>query len=800
MEVLMRFSATLIAIPVLLLCGAIQISRPAPARAQWPPEGLLVASRGDSVKVVSDGAGGVIVAWINFTRLYVQRVSDTGVQQWTPGGVLVGGDGFAGPHDVISDGAGGAIVAWERYPAGIGGPPGDIYAQRVSSTGALLWGADGVAVCSDIYAQTQPVLTTDGAGGAIIAWEDQRAGTADVYARRVLGNGTATWTPDGVPVCALQGDQRAPAILTDGAGGAVLGWEDLRAGPFQGHIYAQRVSSAGLLLWAGQGVSISPGSSDQDSVQIVSDRAGGWLLGWVDNAWIWAQRLDGNGTTMWMAGGVRVGGQNYDGRYGMTCDDNGGVVTAWTGGDLSTLGQIWAQRALVSNGALQWGALGRAVAGSGDWPAITSDGTGGTILAWLQLWPQSMILGQRLDITGAKIWPTATGEVVDACGGTVWPRIAADGDHGAFVGFGTYDDDGVRVQRMLWSGLDGSFLATILRVSDLPADQGGWVRLDLQAAVADSARHAPGVTGYGVWRQVSSGLASMEASVVTPARVTPSLEDVQHGNVRLSVQESQAAGFPPGSWESGGYVPALQDSRYLVAAPTRNDSTSQGQADETYLVTIHTATPWLYAVSPSATGHSVDNLAPVLLPWFSGEYIAGNAVLHWPVSPEGDFKEYRLYAGSTPDFTPDPGHLIVTKPDTGYTHAAGERLYYKLSAVDRHGNEGPHALTIPTATAGVGPGAVPERLALYLPLPHPLRGRSTVRFDLPASTEVALRVYDVAGRAVRVLIESREMPAGRHEWAWDGMADGGRPVRPDVYFVRLETRLGTLTRKVVVVE
>ena len=44
----------------------------------------------------------------------------------------------------VSDGAGGIIVAWQDFRSGAY----DIYAQRISHAGVALWGEDGVAVCT----------------------------------------------------------------------------------------------------------------------------------------------------------------------------------------------------------------------------------------------------------------------------------------------------------------------------------------------------------------------------------------------------------------------------------------------------------------------------------------------------------------------------------------------------------------------------------------------------------------------------------------------------------------------------
>jgi hypothetical protein len=64
--------------------------------------------------------------------------------------------------------------------------------------------------------------------------------------------GAVQWTTDGMALCTAAGDQGLPAIVSDGAGGAFVTWEDARSGNFD--IYAQRVHQglapvATLLAW-----------------------------------------------------------------------------------------------------------------------------------------------------------------------------------------------------------------------------------------------------------------------------------------------------------------------------------------------------------------------------------------------------------------------------------------------------------------------------------------------------------------------------------------------------------------------
>ena len=81
-------------------------------------------------------------------------------------------------------------------------------------------------------------------------------------------------------------------------------------------------------------------------------------------------------------------------------------------------------------------------------------------------------------------------------------------------------------------------------------------------------------------------------------------------------------------------------------------------------------------------------------------------------------------------------------------------------------------------------------------VPNPFNPVTTVRFGLPVSSAVSLRIYDTAGRLVRMLIDDyRE--AGHYEIAWDGLDGSGRPVASGVYFYRLASGTFIEDRKMV---
>ena len=280
--------------------------------AQWAANGVAVCAAAylqGTPLVVSDNADGAIIAWDDFRSntnhdIYAQHVSSAGAVGWTTNGVAIcTASGNQMIRAIVSDDAGGAIIAWEDSRLG----DADIYAQHISSAGAIVvgWPTDGAALCATTGAQTAPAMIADGAGGAIVTWQDARGDAGDIYAQRVSAAGAVQWTADGVPICTVTGDQGSPVIVVDDADsepGAIIAWQDHRGGANY-DIYALRITNAGEGRWAGNGVPMCTSANDQSQPTIVSDKAGGAIVAWQDyrngttNADIYCQRIWGGNTT-----------------------------------------------------------------------------------------------------------------------------------------------------------------------------------------------------------------------------------------------------------------------------------------------------------------------------------------------------------------------------------------------------------------------------------------------------------------------------------------------------------------------
>jgi len=75
---------------------------------------------------------------------------------------------------------------------------------------------------------------------------------------------------------------------------------------------------------------------------------------------------------------------------------------------------------------------------------------------------------------------------------------------------------------------------------------------------------------------------------------------------------------------------------------------------------------------------------------------------------------------------------------------------------------------------------------LYNCLPNPFRSQTVIRYQLPSPALVSLRVYDITGKLIRVLVNSHQK-AGDYRILWDGRDSGGRRLSNGIYFYRLKT-------------
>ncbi len=131
---------------------------------------------------------------------------------------------------------------------------------------------------------------------------------------------------------------------------------------------------------------------------------------------------------------------------------------------------------------------------------------------------------------------------------------------------------------------------------------------------------------------------------------------------------------------------------------------------------------------------------------------------------------YRIYRGT--DSTNVA--LLDSTTATSYLNLGlpiGRTYFYRVSAVDAVGFEGAmsYAASGRTGVDAIDREAIPDEFFLYQNYPNPFNPSTRITFSVPKSTHVQIRVLDLLGREVAVLVNGDRTP-GTYEVQWDASA------------------------------
>jgi len=89
---------------------------------------------------------------------------------------------------------------------------------------------------------------------------------------------------------------------------------------------------------------------------------------------------------------------------------------------------------------------------------------------------------------------------------------------------------------------------------------------------------------------------------------------------------------------------------------------------------------------------------------------------------------------------------------------------------------------------------LPDELQLQQNAPNPFNSQTVLSYFLPKSGPVRLELFSVTGQRVATLHQGPQQ-AGYHRLRWEAQDGEGHPLASGIYFYRLETTNGILTRK-----
>ncbi len=274
-------------------------------------------------------------------------------------------------------------------------------------------------------------------------------------------------------------------------------------------------------------------------------------------------------------------------------------------------------------------------------------------------------------------------------------------------------------------------------------------------------------------------------------------------SVRLDTRVAYAAAATGSNyyWELVGTEAAQGLAGYSFSASTRADSVVSATGTEYFMVMAHDQSDSYIAFQSNVgSGHSVDNLAPAAPLLLMAQRVGADVQLKWNGVHLRDLRDYSVYRATSSGVTPVPGNFLASNADTVLVDAGAPTttLYYIVTAYDVHNNQGaPSNEAHVSATTGVGSTPSITALTVLQNHPNPFTGSTELQIGLPATSDVEVEIFDVAGRRVSTLA-FKGQPAGWHGVPFSGLDSRGAALASGVYFYRVHAAGQTVTRKMVI--
>ena len=768
----------------------------------WGPEGVPIDDAGSlEVKICSDGTDGCYIAWQadNPVNLRAQHLNSNGEAQWTVGGVFICNapnlqEGLQITASAIGGTPDGLLAAWTDRR--INAEVEEVYGQKLSLAGSPLWSVNGIHIAGDAtpqggHSRHSARVASDQQGGMLCDWSDTRNiesshSAADLYAARILADGTALWGAEGVPVAEPTLAQLPISILLTNEGCWI---------PFYEGYYEEVQSIRHQLLDLNNG---SPWLAD-DGVAVVSGISG----------------AGSNPRLISLAGG----------RTGIVWEDaRGNSVTLW-------------YKIIEPDGSSQQDLSGaHLVLSENPWQgdaALCDDGEGGFFVAYQD---------QRTGIQQIRVsHVNSNGDVVDSDTGVIVydspsqhdqiePRIASDGSGGCYIAWSQYDQDFIMdlyVTRMS-ATLEPMWESPLRLAQSQEDDQAiGVVKTENGCAIVWHAGPdnqqilSAGVNSEGVlaWNlvvieQSDLGLEWTTAISDGEGGFYCAWRDLRGEEDDIYAQHVSSSGQP--LWTPNG-LPVCTALDFQIHPQIA--LSSNGGLIVTWIDNRNGATHPLYAQILSAEGEALwdDQGLPVTdselneasLPladseggffftWEQYDNDVGTRIYAQHIDADGSVNDDPFWQSgtgspiSTVEMMLENGSLAS---DGAGGCIAGWSFSPEFYVADQYGRD-IHIQRLNDILASADPhvSSLPETYALYQNYPNPFNPTTTIAFDLPQASDVELKVFDLLGREVKSLV-NQSVAAGHHAVQLDasGLPSG-------LYVYRINAGSFSESRKLVILK
>src|SRR5579863_7037269 len=255
-------------------------------KALWGKLGVQLTTGSDSnaaPKIVATSDGGIVVAWTSNSNVVAQKLNAQGQPQWGAGVVFSESGYNYSLADLHAADNGSVIISWVRNKGF--GSNAILVANKISTTGTLLWGAGNIKIFTNGSLQfgNFPYFVPDGSGGAVFAWYTNGP-TLQCFAQHILASGTPAFAAGGVAVSSDNINVRVSpsAVYRASTSEVFVFWTEEDSNQVLNGVYGQKFNSTGAPQWGATGHVLVPlGADQQEFVTAVQVNTGAFVF-WVD--------------------------------------------------------------------------------------------------------------------------------------------------------------------------------------------------------------------------------------------------------------------------------------------------------------------------------------------------------------------------------------------------------------------------------------------------------------------------------------------------------------------------------------
>lgn len=259
------------------------------------------------VGIVPSLGGSYILSWIRDTtpfsaprHLWTQKYDALGAPQWGASPIIVYNSvalPIAFKAEMVSDGLGGAFYGWH---ASVGSFfQGRV--QHIDIAGNVIWPAQGVEISLEASrSEFNPSIVPLGTSGELLAFYNKRNSGQSLWGiggQRISATGALLWGTNGIEYVPYDATTEEVPRAVAAPNGAMCFVEQ---GNFTTTILGFRVDDQGQMLWGATASSISSFVSPKDKLRAVAASDGAAIVVWsdarVDTNNVLAQNVETDGT------------------------------------------------------------------------------------------------------------------------------------------------------------------------------------------------------------------------------------------------------------------------------------------------------------------------------------------------------------------------------------------------------------------------------------------------------------------------------------------------------------------------